>query len=146
MVEATLIVVAKDDPYMAAVANDCNENNTDWMYKALSIPKVCTRLYTRIALAAAEHTNIAHSLLAHSTSGKVDKDLISYANDPKRTARSKAIRFLAINAELAGSTGEALAWLNGAKRELELSIASTSSANSSSSSKTRTGLRGLKQS
>jgi hypothetical protein len=67
MAEATLIVVAKDDPYAAAVADDHNENNTDWMYKAPSIPKVCTRLYTGIALAAAEHTNAAHGLLARST-------------------------------------------------------------------------------
>jgi hypothetical protein len=86
MAEATLIVVAKDDPYAAAVADNRNENNTNWMYKALSIPKARARLYAGIALAAAEHTNIAHGLLAHSTLGKVDKDLISYANDLKRTA------------------------------------------------------------
>jgi hypothetical protein len=140
MAEATLIVVAKDDPYAAAVADDRNENNTDWMYKSPSIPKVRARLYAGIALAAAEHANTAHGLLARSTSGKVDEDLINYANDLKRTARGKAIRFLAINAELSGSTGEALAWLNGAKRELGMGV-----SDESGSSK-RKGLRGLKQS
>jgi hypothetical protein len=141
MAEATLIVVAKDDPYAAAVADDRNENNTDWMYKSPSIPKVRARLYAGIALAAAEHANQAHGLLARSTSGKVDEDLVGYANDLKRTARGKAIRFLAINAELSNSTGEALAWLAGAKRELGMAGAQTNS-----SSNKRTGLRGLKQS
>jgi hypothetical protein len=100
MAEATLIVVAKDNPYAAAVADDRNENNTAWMYKSPSIPKVHARLYAGIALAAAEHANQAHGLLARSTSGKVDENLVSYANDLKRTARGKAIRFLAVNAEL----------------------------------------------
>ena len=141
MGEATLIVVAKDDPYAAAVADDRNENNTDWMYKSPSIPKVRARLYAGIALAAAEHASQAHGLLARSTSGKVDEDLVSYANDLKRTARGKAIRFLAVNAELSGSTGEALAWLNGAKRELGMASAPSDEAGGK-----RKGLRGLKQS
>ena len=137
--EATLIVVAKDDPYAAAVADDRNENNTDWMYKSPSIPKVRARLYAGIALAAAEHANTAHGLLARSTSGRIDEDLVSYANDLRRTAKGKALRFLAINAELSGSTGEALAWLNGAKRELGITI------NNESGGGKRIGLRGLKQ-
>jgi hypothetical protein len=139
MAEATLIVVAKDDPYAAVVADDRNENNTDWMYKSPTIPKVRARLYAGIALAAAEHANQAHGLLARSTSGKVDEDLVGYANDLKRTARAKAIRFLAVNAELSGSTGEALAWLNGAKRELGI-------ASDRGDEGKRRGLRGLKQS
>lgn len=140
MAEATLIVVAKDDPYAAAVADDRNENNTDWMYKSPSIPKVRARLYAGIALAAAEHANQAHGLLARGTSGKIDDDLVSYANDLQRTAKGKAIRFLAVNAELSGNTGEALAWLNGAKRELGMA-----SAQSDEGGK-RKGIRGLKQS
>lgn len=139
MAEATLIVVGKDDPYAAAVADDRNENNTDWMYKAPSIPKVRARTYAGIALAAAEHASQAHGLLARSTSGKIDEELIVYANDLRRTARGKAIRFLAVSAELTGSTGEALAWLNGAKRELGM-------ATDKSEDGKRKGLRGLKQS
>lgn len=139
MAEATLIVVGKDDPYAAAVADDRNENNTDWMYKAPSIPKVRARTYAGIALAASEHANQAHGLLARSTSGKIDEELVGYANDLRRTARGKAIRFLAVSAELTGSTGEALAWLNGAKRELGM-------ATDKGDDGKRKGLRGLKQS
>lgn len=139
MAEATLVVVSKDDPYASAVADDRNENNRDWMYKAPTIPKVRAHLYARICLAAAEHAGQAHGLLARSATGKIDEDLIKYANDLRRTARGKAIRFLAINAELSGSTGEALAWLNGAKRELGLSSGSGEYGK-------RKGLRGLKQS
>lgn len=138
LAEATLIVVTKDDPYAAAVADNRNENNTDWMYKSPTIPKVRAHLYARICLAAAEHASQASGLLA---GGKIDEEFVKYANDLRRTARAKAIRFLAINAELSGSTGEALAWLNGAKRELGL--ASQTSATSTSS---KGGLRSLKQS
>lgn len=137
LAEATLIVVTKDDPYAAAVADNRNENNTDWMYKSPTIPKVRAHLYARICLAAAEHASQACGLLA---GGKIDEELVKYANDLRRTARAKAIRFLAINAELSGSTGEALAWLNGAKRELGLTAATASAASS------KGGFRGLKQS
>jgi hypothetical protein len=139
MAEATLIAVTKDDPYAAAVAEDRNENNTDWMYKSPTIPKVRALLFARIALSAAEHANQAHGLLARSTSGKIDDDLVAYANDLRRTARGKAIRLLAVNAELSGNTGEALAWLNGAKRELGMSTEKSEDGK-------RKGLRGLKQS
>lgn len=139
MAEATLIAVTKDDPYAAAVAEDRNENNTDWMYKSPTIPKVRALLFARIALSAAEHANQAHGLLARSSSGKIDDDLVAYANDLRRTARGKAIRLLAVNAELSGNTGEALAWLNGAKRELGMSTEKSEDGK-------RKGLRGLKQS
>lgn len=139
MAEATLVVVSKDDPYAAAVADDRNENNRDWMYKAPTIPKVRALLYARICLAATEHASQAHGLLARSATAKLDEDLIKYANDLRRTSKGKAIRFLAINAELSGSTGEALAWLNGAKRELGMSTEQAEDGK-------RKGLRGLKQS
>nr|POF12853.1 ph-response regulator protein palc [Quercus suber] len=136
MAEATLVVVAKDDSYTAAVADNRNENNTEWMYKAPSIPKVRAHLYARICLAAAEHASQAQGLLARGVAGKVDDDLVKYATDLRRTARAKAARFLAIDAELAGKTGEGLAWLKGAKRELGVSTEPERSK----------GLRGLKQS
>jgi len=140
LAEATLIVVSKDDPYAAAIADDRNDNNTDWMFKAPSIPKVRAHLFARICLAAAEHAGQAVGLLSRSGStagGKVDEDLVKYATDLRRTARGKAARFLAIDAELSGKTGEGLAWLKGAKKvglsaELE--------------DGKRKGLRGLKQS
>lgn len=138
LAEATIIVVAKDDPYTAAVAEDRDERNTDWMYKAPSIPKVRAHLYARICLAAAEHATSASSLLSRSGAGKVDEDLVKYAGDLRRTARGKAARFLAIDAELSGKTGEGLAWLKGAKKELGL-LASLEDGK-------RKGFKGLKQS
>ncbi|KAH9826707.1 pH-response regulator protein palC [Teratosphaeria destructans] len=140
LAEATLIVVSKDDPYAAAVADDRNESNKDWMYKAPSIPKVRATLFGRICLAAAEHASQAQGLLNRSGSaaGKVDDDLVKYVGDLRRTARGKAARFFAIDAELSGKTGEALAWLKGARKEMGLAVESEDGK--------RKGLRGLKQS
>ena len=140
LAEATLIVVSKDDPYAAAVADDRNESYTDWMFKAPSIPKVRAHLFARISLAAAEHAGQAQGLLGRSGSsaGKIDDDLVKYATDLRRTARGKAARFLAIDAELSGKTGEGLAWLKGAKKELGLSLDIEDGK--------RKGFKGLKQS
>ncbi|KAK5126973.1 hypothetical protein LTR85_008331 [Meristemomyces frigidus] len=140
LAEATLIVVSKDDPYAVAVAEDKNESNTDWMFKAPSIPKVRAHLFARICLAAAAHAGQAHGLLGRSGSaaGKVDEDLVKYAADLRRTARGKAARFFAIDAELSGKTGEGLAWLKGAKKELGLAAELEDGK--------RKGFRGLKQS
>jgi len=138
LAEATLVVVSKDDPYAAAVSEDRNDSNKDWMFKAPSIPKVRAHLFARICLAAAEHATAASGLLSPTGSSKVDEDLTRYAADLRRTARGKAARFLAVDTELSGKTGEALAWLKGAKKELGLSVDLEDGK--------RKGLRGLKQS
>ncbi|CAK4032572.1 Hypothetical predicted protein [Lecanosticta acicola] len=138
LAEATIIVVAKDDPYTAAVADDRDQSNKDWMYKAPSIPKVRAHLYARICLAAGEHATNANSLLARSGAGRVNEDLVKYATDLRSTARGKAARFLAIDAEISGKTGEGLAWLKGAKKELGLSVDLEDGK--------RKGFKGLKQS
>ncbi|QIW98114.1 hypothetical protein AMS68_003632 [Peltaster fructicola] len=135
LAEANLVFVAKDDPYAAAVADDRNDDNFEWMYKAPTIPKVRASLYARICVAAAEHATQAHGSFSRPVSGKINDDLIKYTNDLRRTARAKAIRLLAVNAEASGSTGEALAFLNGAKRELGISNEGK-----------RKGFKGLKQS
>lgn len=135
LAEATLVVVSKDDPYSAAVADDRDDNNKEWMYKAPTIKKVRAHLFARICLAAAEHASQACGLL---TTCKIDEDLVKYANDCRRTARGKAARFLAIDAELSSKTGEALAWLKGAKKELGLATELEDGK--------RKGLKGLKQS
>jgi hypothetical protein len=118
LADATIAVVAKDDPYTAAVADDRNESNNDWMFKAPTIPQVRAKVFARICLAGAEHAAVACGLLARSGAGKVNDDLVKYANDLRRTARGKAARLLAIDAELSGRTGEGLAWLKGARKEL----------------------------
>ena len=138
LAEATLIVVSKDDPYIAAVADDRNEKNRDWMFKAPTIPKVRAHLFARICLEAAGHASQASGLLARSGIGKVDEDLVKYATDLRRTAKGKAARFLAIDTELSGKTGEGLAWLKGARKELGLAFELEDGK--------RKGLRGLKQS
>ncbi|KAK3690799.1 hypothetical protein LTR37_018973 [Vermiconidia calcicola] len=138
LAEATLIVVSKDDPYTAAVAEDRDETNRDWMFKAPTIPRVRAHLFARICLAAAEHATQACGLLTGNSAGKIDDDLVEYANDLRRTARGKAARFLAIDTEISGKTGEGLAWLRGAKKELGLSVELEEGK--------RKGFRGLKQS
>lgn len=138
LAEAWLVVVSKDDPYAAAVAEDRNESNKDWMFKAPSIPKVRAHLYARLCLAAAEHASTASGLLSRSGNAKIDDDLTKYVDDLRRTARGKAARFLAIDTELSGKTGEGLAWLKGAKKELGLAVELEDGK--------RKGFRGLKQS
>lgn len=136
--ESTLIVVSKDDPYLVAVAEYRSESNKDWMFKAPTIPKVRAHLFARICLAAAGHASQSSGLLARSDAGRIDEDLVKYTNDLRRTARGKAARFLAVDAELSGKTGEGLAWLSGAKKELGMSVELEDGK--------RKGLRGLKQS
>lgn len=67
LAEATLLAVLKDDPYPAVVAQDRNQNDKEWMYKAPDVPKVRAHLFARLCLAAAEHAAKAHSLCAWQT-------------------------------------------------------------------------------
>ncbi|GAM82542.1 hypothetical protein ANO11243_005240 [Dothideomycetidae sp. 11243] len=133
MAEATLIVVLKDDPYAAAVADDRNKDSKEWMIAAPSIPKVRAHLFARLCITATDHAAKACGLLESS---RIDHDLARYARDLRRTARGKASRFLAIDAEASGKTGEAIAWLRGARREL----------GDDGTGAARKGLRGLKHS
>lgn len=114
--EATLVSFLKDDPYPAAVIEDRNKQNRDWMFKGMEIPKLRVHLYARLCLAAAEHAAKAQAMLGKGA--KVDERFLKYVDDLRRTARGKACRLLAIDAETAGKTGEAIAWLKGAKKEL----------------------------
>jgi hypothetical protein len=116
MAEATLITVLKDDPYPAVVIEDRNKQSKDWMYKSVAIAGVRAHLFARLCLASAEHAAKAQAMLGRSS--KIDDDLVKYVDDLRRTARGKACRFLAIDAEVGGKTGEGIAWLRGAKKEL----------------------------
>lgn len=116
LAEATLITVLKDDPYPAIVLEDRNKDNKDWMYKGVEIPKVRAHLFARLCLASAEHAAKAQALLGRAT--KVNDGLTQYVDDLRRTAKGKACRFLGVDAELAGKTGEGIAWLRGARKEL----------------------------
>jgi hypothetical protein len=116
MAEATLITVLKDDPYPAVVIEDRNKDNKDWMYKGVEIPKVRAHLFARLCLASSEHAAKAQAMLGQSS--RVSDDLIKYVDDLRRTAKGKACRFLACDSEAGGKTGEGIAWLRGAKKEL----------------------------
>lgn len=116
LAEATLLAVLKDDPYPAAVAQERNRNDREWMIKAPEIPKVRAHLFARLCLAAAEHAGMALAMLGASK--KVDEALVRYVDDLRRVARGKACRFLGTDAELGGRTGDGIAWLRAGKKEL----------------------------
>ncbi|KAI9878427.1 MAG: hypothetical protein M1830_000910 [Pleopsidium flavum] len=119
LAEATLLAVLKDDPYPAAVTQERNKNDREWMIKAPEIPKVRAHLFARLCLAAAEHAGKALAMLgASKNSKKVDERLLRYVEDLRRTASGKACRFFGVDAELGGRTGEGIAWLRGGKKEL----------------------------
>jgi hypothetical protein len=122
LAEATLLAVLKDDPYPAAVAQDRNKNDREWMIKAPEIPKVRAHLFARLCLAAAEHAANALSLLkSGSGKGKTDAELSKYVEDLRKNARGKACRFFGIDAELGGQTGTGIAWLQAGMHELGIS-------------------------
>jgi hypothetical protein len=116
MAEATLITVLKDDPYPSVVIEDRNKSNKDWMFKSVDIPKVRAHLFARLCLAASEHAAKSQAMLGHSS--KMEEDLLKYVDDLRRTAKAKACRFLACDADSGGKTEEGIAWLRGAKKEL----------------------------
>lgn len=119
MAEATLITVLKDDPYPAAVLEERNKQSKDWMFKGVEIPKVRAHLFARLCLASSEHAAKAQSMLGRAS--KVNESLVKYIDDLRRTAKGKACRFLGVDAELAGKTGDGIAWLRGARKELGFS-------------------------
>jgi hypothetical protein len=116
MAEATLITVLKDDPYPAVVIEDRNKQSKDWMFRGVDIPKVRAHLFARLCLASSEHAAKAQAMFGRSS--KINDDLLKYVDDLRRTAKGKACRFLACDAEAGGKTGEGIAWLRGAKKEL----------------------------
>lgn len=118
LAEATLIAVLKDDPYPPAVAEARSKASSDWMFKAPTLPKVRAHLFARLALCAGEHAGRASAGLLQQGGARVDEAVARYAGDLRRAARGKACRFLGVDAEAAGRTGEGIAWVRGARREL----------------------------
>ncbi|KAK7420116.1 hypothetical protein QQX98_002979 [Neonectria punicea] len=124
LAEATLLAVLKDDPYPAAVAQDRNKSDKEWMYKAPDIPKVRAHLYARLCLAASEHAAKAASLLGSATSGghKINAGLLKYLEDLRRTSRARACRFFGIDAELGGQTADGIGWARAGLQELGVEV------------------------
>ena len=120
LAEATLLAVLKDDPHPFVVTQMRNKHDKEWMIKAPEIPKVRAHLFARLCLAAADHAATAEAGL--SASGKVSQDLLEYVSDLRKTARAKALRLHGIAAEMEGETGNAIAWLRGARKALGYAV------------------------
>ncbi|KAL6871990.1 hypothetical protein J3F83DRAFT_626840 [Trichoderma novae-zelandiae] len=123
--EATLLAVLKDDPYPAAVAQDRNKSDKEWMFKAPDIPKVRAHLYARLCLAASEHAAKAAALCQSARSGSgggVSSGFLRYLEDLRRTSRARACRFFGIDAELGGETAEGIAWARAGLHELGVEV------------------------
>lgn len=120
MAEATLLAVAKDDPYPGVVAQGRSKEDREWMIKGPEIPKVRAHLFARLCIAAGEHAGRAEAMLkvGDGEGGRVDEGVVAYAEDVRRTARAKACRFFAVDDELGGETGRGIAWLRAGKKEL----------------------------
>ncbi|GFP59473.1 pH-response regulator protein palC [Trichoderma asperellum] len=122
--EATLLAVLKDDPYPAAVAQERNKNDKEWMFKAPDIPKVRAHLYARLCLAASEHAAKAAALCQSAKSGStgISSGFLRYLEDLRRTSRAKACRFFGIDAELGGEAAEGIAWARAGLHELGVEV------------------------
>ncbi|KAJ5698763.1 pH-response regulator protein palC [Penicillium macrosclerotiorum] len=123
--EATLLAVMKDDAYVTACIQSRNPNDREWMVRAPEIPKVRALLFARLCVRAAEYAEQANAGLSAVGSGagrslRVDEEVIGYAGVLGRVARARACRFFGIDAELAGKTGEGIAWLRAARTPLGL--------------------------
>ncbi|KAF2753228.1 hypothetical protein EJ05DRAFT_445150 [Pseudovirgaria hyperparasitica] len=122
LADATLLFVAKDDPYPAALAEARSKSSTEWMYKAPSLGKVRAGLFARCCLEAAAHASRAHSLFSAastSTGGGTGRSI--------------------------DELGLGIAWLRGAKTELGLAVAGSEDADADTGAK-RSGLAKLKSS
>ena len=106
----------KDNLYPALVIRSRNKNDRDWMVKLPDMPRLRVGLLARLCFGAAERAGTAAANL-WSGGGKVDGDLLKYCEDLRRTARTKACRFLGIEKDLEGKTGEAIAWLRAGMSE-----------------------------
>ncbi|KLJ09606.1 hypothetical protein EMPG_14980 [Blastomyces silverae] len=113
--EATLLAVIKDDAYLSACIQARNSLDTEWMVKPPDIPKVRTLLFARLCVRAAEYAEQALSSAGavggQGNDSRVDEDLLNYMRSLARVCRAKACRFFGVDAEMAGKTGEGIAWL-----------------------------------
>jgi hypothetical protein len=134
--EATLLAVSKDDPYESAFLQESNKSDKEWMIRAPSIPKVRAHLFARLCLAAAGHADTAAALLASAggegAKGRIEEGLLGYVRDLRRVSRARACRWLGIDAEIGGRTGEGIAWLQGGLGELGASSSAQSGTSGSS--------------
>ncbi|KAI9788431.1 MAG: hypothetical protein M1833_003006 [Piccolia ochrophora] len=125
---ATLLAIAKDDPYPSLTKPSANP--TDYLIAAPPPPPhVRALLLARLCIAASAHAATAAASL--SSLQKPLPALPAYATSLSRAAKARACRFLGLDAERTGEVGTALGYLSAARTCLP----SSSSTSSSSSSK-----------
>lgn len=138
LAEATLLFVLKDDPYPALLQQSRDKSDREWMVKAPEVPRVRSHLFARLCIGAAEHASKAASV-ARSASGDggkgLVKEFVTYCEDLRVTARARGCRFIAIDAESGGKTGEGIAWLRAGLGELGLEAGGDGSGNKMSLSR-----------
>ncbi len=127
LAEATLLFVLKDDAYPALLQQSRDKNDREWMIKAPDVPRVRAHLFARLCLGAAEHAVRAAAAgqagVSEVGSGRgLVKDLVGYCEDLGRVSRAKASRFLGVDAEASGKTGEGIAWLRAGMAELGMDV------------------------
>ncbi len=127
LAEATILFVLKDDAYPVLLQQSRDKNDREWMVKAPETPRVRAHLFARLCLGAAEHAERAAAAgRAGATEGAggrgLAKGLIGYCEDLRRVSRAKACRFLGVDAEASGKTGEGIAWLRAGMAELGMDI------------------------
>lgn len=124
LAEVTLSFVLKDDPYPALLQQSRDKNDREWMVKAPDLPRVRAHLFARLCLGAAEHAGRAAAVgKSAALEGKgLVKDLVVYCEDLRRVSVAKGCRFLGVDAEASGKTGEGIAWLRGAMVEVGMEV------------------------
>lgn len=128
--EATLLFVLKDDPYPALLIQARNKNDREWMIRAPEIPRVRVGLLARLCLSAAEGVGRAVARLK-SEGSRVSGELVRYCEDLRRVSRAKGCRFLGIERDTEGKTGEGIAWLRAGMAEAGMDVPKDSSSASS---------------
>ncbi|KAH8692028.1 pH-signaling protein PalC [Talaromyces proteolyticus] len=122
LAEATLLAVLKDDAYTFACIQSRNPDDKEWMVRSPEIPKVRALLFARLCVRGAEYADQAAAGFGSAAGArggvKIDEELMKYAQTAARAARAKAFRFFGVDAEMAGKTGEGIAWLRAGKGAL----------------------------
>lgn len=119
--ECNLLTALKDDPYPAILVQARNELDRDWMIKAPDIPKTRVQVLTRLCIGASEQCAAARSLLS-TPDRRVSRDLAEYIDDLRLTARARACRLQALDADTHGQTGTAIAWLHAGLHTLGVEV------------------------
>jgi hypothetical protein len=119
--ELNLLAVLKDDPYPSLLIQSRNKDDREWMIRAPQIPKVRAQVLRRLCVGAADRAAAASASLK-GEGKRVSKELVEYCDETRQTARAKACRFAALDADITGETGKAIAWLRAGMAELGMDV------------------------